>query len=82
MNYSFSERGLTFAAVIIDKILKNGHKTAFIDELGPLELSGRGLFHSYGKMLKCDIDIYTVCRDIYVRPVTELFAISEFRVIN
>lgn len=78
--HSFSKRGLTFAKDIANGILKR-HRVAFIDELGPLELKGRGLFICFKKLCKANLDIYTVCRSSCVKPVTVLFKIKEYFIL-
>ncbi len=79
-DYSFSKRGLTFAENIAESVLKS-HMVAFIDELGPLELKGLGLFSCYKKLCAAKLDIYTVCRNYCVQPVLELFEIEDYEVI-
>ncbi|MDD4296762.1 MAG: nucleoside-triphosphatase [Ruminiclostridium sp.] len=79
-NYSFSKKGLVFAGGIVDGILRS-HKVAFIDELGPLELKGQGLYSCFKKLYRANLDIYAVCRSSCVKPISELFEIKNFTIL-
>ena len=61
-NHSFSETGLRFTEGITESILSSGGP-AFIDELGPLELSGGGILRGTLRLIRGGIPVFAVCRD-------------------
>ena len=75
--YSFSRSGLIFAEGIIDSIL-NDPAPAYIDELGPLELSGRGLCDGFTRLLGTGKDIYAVVRSRCLEDVISKFCITGY----
>lgn len=80
MNYSFSKKGFEFAGNIINIIAQNNLQTAFIDELGPLEIQKEGLYVHFSRLLRRNIDLYVVCRDTCINKIIDLFSISNFTI--
>jgi len=79
VKYSFSREGLLFARGIIDAAIQKHASKVYVDELGPLEMQKKGLYHSFARLLQTDIDIVSVCRDACVKDVIALFSISEYK---
>lgn len=79
-DYSFSRSGLCFTEIIIDKILNNREK-AFIDEIGPLELNGKGIYKGFCRLLQSEKDIYAVVRDKCLPDIINKFNIEKYHVI-
>ena len=49
--FSFFAEGFLFAERIIDDMMLKGTNPVFIDEIGPLELSGKGYCNSFKKII-------------------------------
>ena len=79
-DYSFSASGVHFAESIINREIKNAHPF-FIDELGPLELQGKGLYNGFYELLKTDKDIYAVIRKQCINDIIEEFNVKEYKIL-
>jgi len=78
-NYSFSKQGLEFLNKIVEWILSYNN-TAYIDEIGHLELEKKGLYYPLKKLLESGIIIYAVCRDCCLDKAIEIFNIKDFKI--
>lgn len=81
-DYSFSEKGLVFADAVVSDILEKGTEPVFIDEIGPLELSGRGFHGLLRRCLDREAELYLCVRDTCVEEVREAFGIIEAEIIH
>lgn len=79
--YHFSKAGVDFARDIIDDIIANGIGPIFIDEIGPLELAGKGFAPILKKALETGKDIYVSIRIHCVEDVIKAFNIRDHRII-
>lgn len=75
--YSFSEEGFAFARSIVLNTIRDRIEPVFIDELGPLELEGKGFHNIFLMLMKEAKDVYVVIRESCV-----LMAIKEFSIRN
>jgi nucleoside-triphosphatase THEP1 len=80
--FSFSKRAFEFAGKIIDEIIKKNINPVFIDEIGPLELQGKGFCPMLGKILKTQKDIYIVVRSHCVEDVIKRFNIQGYKILT
>ena len=80
--FCFSKRAFEFAGKIIDEIIEENINPVFIDEIGPLELQGKGFCPMLEKILKTQKDIYMVVRSHCVDAVINGFAIKNYEIIK
>jgi nucleoside-triphosphatase THEP1 len=83
--YSFSGAGFSFADEIIKEAMQNESDPLYIDEIGPLELQGKG----FSGILKLAIskasgqkEIYITVRDSCLDAVIKKFAISQYKTVS
>jgi nucleoside-triphosphatase THEP1 len=75
--FSFSQRALNFAEEIIDELLSNNISPVYMDEIGPVELDGKGFCELLRKALHTDIDLYITVRQSCVDAVVKKFNIRK-----
>lgn len=80
--YCFSQAAVEFAHRIIDDIIDQDTGPVFIDEVGPLELSGKGFAPLLKKALRTRKDIYIAVRNFCVSDVIETFHIRDYEIIK
>ncbi len=80
--FSFSSAGLLFARHITQNAILNHAGRFYLDEVGPLELSGQGFNHLLEALLGADIDLVVVVRTTLLPKVIETFNISSYRLID
>jgi nucleoside-triphosphatase THEP1 len=73
-HFSFSEEGFKRGEEIVIEALESGVKAIFLDEIGKLELEGRGFAHLIGRCLKAGADLYIGCRKMNIEAIREEFA--------
>ncbi|MEW6712832.1 MAG: nucleoside-triphosphatase, partial [Candidatus Riflebacteria bacterium] len=56
-NYSFDARGLAFAEKIAENAIERETGLFYLDEIGPLELQGKGFADLFNKLLQTDIEL-------------------------
>jgi nucleoside-triphosphatase THEP1 len=81
--FSFCAEGFEFAMRIADSALANNCQRFYIDEIGPLELLGKGFFELFGRLLAvADMDLVVAIRSSLVDEVTRKFRLANIRLIN
>ena len=80
--FRFSKRAFEFAGKIIDEIIEKNINPVFIDEIGPLELQGKGFCPMLEKILKTQKDIYIVVRSHCVEDVIKGFNIQDHKILT
>ncbi len=80
--FSFNSAGLLFARHITQNAILNHAGRFYLDEVGPLELSGQGFNHLLEALLGADIDLVMVVRTTLLQRVIETFRISDYRLID
>lgn len=75
-NYSFSEGGMLFATQTVDCIIESHSSPVYLDEIGPLELEGKGLCELLLRMLAVKTDLYITVRSACLQDVMERFQIK------
>lgn len=80
-NFSFSEKGLTFARNIASDVISHGISPVFIDEIGPVELDKKGFYDIFSMLLRAGSQIYTAVRESCVDSVVREFGISAYEII-
>ena len=80
--YSFSKEGAEYAENTINSILKSGIEPIYIDEIGPLELQGKGFHKLFKCCLEANREIYVVIRESCVEAVIKKYNITNYKIIN
>lgn len=80
--YCFSGAAFAFAERIIDDIIEQNISPVFIDEIGPLELAGKGFAPLLKRVLATQRDLYIAVRSACLQGVIETFAIHAPRIIT
>lgn len=80
--FSFSKNGISFAESIVNDILKKDIHPIFIDEIGPLELQGKGFHDIFNTCLKTSADICVVIRESCVGEAIKKFNIANLKKIE
>lgn len=81
-SFSFFEKGFIFASSILDDIINNNIAPAFIDEIGTIELSGKGFHDSFNKILLTDKTVYITVRNRFVESVISHFSLKNYTLIK
>ncbi len=81
-SFSFYEKGFIFASSIIDDIINDNITPAYIDEIGAIELAGKGLHDSFRKILQTDKTIYFAVRNCFVDKVISHFTLKNYTLIK
>ena len=79
--FYFSKRAFEFAGKIIDEIIEENINPVFIDEIGPLELQGKGFCPMLEKILKTPKDVYIVVRSHCVNDAIKKFSIKNYETL-
>ncbi len=80
--FSFSKKGFIFAESIADEMIKGDANPVFIDEIGPLELEGKGFFKILKELLLTEKDIYITVRKSCLKDVIEVFKLERYEIIT
>ena len=80
--YSFFKSGFDFADGIIDDIILKETSPVFIDEIGPIELQGKGHSDRFKKILQTDVTVYFTVRDWCLEQVLLSFSIEKYNLIR
>lgn len=81
--FSFCAEGFEFANDIAKSALANSCRRFYLDEIGPLELMRQGFYELLGLLLQNQPpELVIAVRSYLVKPVIELFGISEYEEIN
>jgi nucleoside-triphosphatase THEP1 len=75
-DHSFSRSGIHFCQAILKNLIDNP-QPCYIDEIGPLELQEKGLFHEFQQILQTKKDIYVVIRNRCLSEVLLKFNIDS-----
>lgn len=80
--YSFSQKALERAEGIIDKAISNKNFPLYIDEIGPVELAGRGFATLLERALKAGCDLCLAVRESCLDDVVQRFGINEYELLR
>lgn len=79
-SFSISGKAIRFAESVIDDIIMKGIEPVYIDEIGTLEIKGKGFNTLLEKVLATKREIFMAVRKNCVEDVIALFAIENCRV--
>ena len=77
--YVLSEKGISFGKNAIRNAIENGSDLIFIDEIGPLERTGKGLSPEAERAIATEKDVIIVIREKMLQEFTSKFPGMEFR---
>lgn len=80
--FKFSQSGFDWAKSLFDTAVKDGDSAFVIDELGKLELNGKGHAELVRSALKSKMDTYLSVRDVNVDEAIRVFDIQDYEIIN
>lgn len=80
--FSFSQKALEMAEGIIKTAIENGVNPLFMDEIGPVELAGKGFASLLEKGIRSGSDLYICARESCVEAVAERYHIQEVMLIK
>lgn len=81
-SFTFSKKALRFAEKIITESINKGVSPVFIDEIGPLELDGKGFSNILREVLDKGENVYLTVRHDCVDKVTQKFSLKKHEVIR
>ncbi|MFZ5952383.1 MAG: nucleoside-triphosphatase [Candidatus Rifleibacteriota bacterium] len=81
-NYSFDARGLAFAEKIAENAIERETGLFYLDEIGPLELQGKGFADLFTRLLLSNIDLMIAVRKPLLEKVTSRFALKNPLIIE
>jgi nucleoside-triphosphatase THEP1 len=81
-DYTISREGILFACDAIEQAVEHGCDLVVIDEVGPLELQGKGLMPAVESALASAIDVLIIVRSSLKEAVQKHFPDYEFTVIT
>lgn len=77
-HYTISKEGISFARGAIERAVRSRCDLVVIDEVGPLELSGRGLMPAVGLALASSADVLIVVRSSLKAALEKRFPDYQF----
>ncbi|MCU0286601.1 MAG: hypothetical protein MUF15_09395 [Acidobacteria bacterium] len=80
--FRFSKAAFIFAGNIIQDIIQRDITPVFIDEIGPLELAGKGFASILQEVLLTPKDVYITVRNHCLEAVLNKFAVREHNLIR
>jgi nucleoside-triphosphatase THEP1 len=80
--FRFSHAGFEWARQLLNSAIEAGAEAFFIDELGKLELNGKGHAELIENALKTGMNLYIAIRDINVKDAVKAFGIGEYALIQ
>lgn len=80
--FSFSVQGLTRGVTIINKAVEKRISPIYIDEIGPVEIEGKGFAQAFVHALHSGLSVVAVCRETLIDGVIARFSITEWRILD
>ncbi len=80
--FRFSYSGFKWARNLLSAAIEAGGKVFFIDELGKLELNGKGHSDLIKEALKTGMNLYISIRDVNVEDAVKTFGIGDYTIIE
>ena len=79
--YRMSLKAFEWARTCLENAIKNGSGSFFIDELGKVEINGKGHADLIRRALAAGMDLYISIRDMNVKSAVKVFNIRDYQVI-
>lgn len=80
--FSFSREGWEFGRQIIESGLENQVSPSFLDEIGPLELAGRGWDAILRRVLLTAPELFIVVRDSCIMEMIRKYRLQEYEIVG
>jgi len=80
--FRFSLSGFEWARQLLESAVEAEAEAFFIDELGKLELNGKGHYELVNNALKSGMNLYISIRDVNVDDAVKTFSIGEYQLIE
>jgi nucleoside-triphosphatase THEP1 len=80
--FLFSGRALVFATGIMNELMNSERTALFMDEIGPLELQGKGFARLLAEALNTGKDLYLTVRTQCVTAVIDQFKMERVELIE
>ncbi len=80
--FTFSSSGFEWARGLLERASEAEAKTFFIDELGKMELNGKGHADLIKSALNSGMDLYIAVRDTNVDDAVKAFGLTGYTVIK
>ena len=80
-NFSFSREGLEYAHQIIREAVEKKRTPIFIDEIGPLELSGKCFDELMKLALSIEADLFITVRDTCLNQVVNRYRLDSYCIV-
>lgn len=80
--FSFDKRGFEFAQKIVDTAILQRRAPFYFDEVGPLELKGKGFSDIFRKLVLARMDLIVAIRFFLVEDVKKTFSLNEIEIVN
>jgi len=81
-NYSFNQAGFDFAEKLAKNAISRQIPHFFLDEIGPLELQGKGFANIFRHLLRSKIDLTVAVRAHLLEKVCKEFNLADYKVIG
>jgi len=78
-NYILNEEGISLGKKAICNAIENGSDLVFIDEIGPLEREGDGIFPEAERAIATEKDVIIIIREKMLDEFITQFSAIEFR---
>lgn len=80
--YVFDSAAFDWAEHEIIRMIEHNIATIFIDEVGILEIEGKGFFSSIEKLLRSKLDCYFTIRDQFIPSFLNRFKITHYQILS
>ncbi|HOO71004.1 MAG TPA: nucleoside-triphosphatase [Spirochaetota bacterium] len=81
-SFSFFRESFIFTASIIDDIIIKGIDPVYIDEIGPLELQGKGHYECFQKIAHSGRTVYCTARNSCLEKIISGFGLKNYSLIR
>lgn len=80
--FLFSEDAFHKASVMLNSLLLNPDiRTVFIDEIGVLEINGKGYSDIFTKALQSDKNIYVVINKKNIEKIVSVYSVKKYEIV-
>lgn len=81
-SFTFRTEAFAMAEKVLSTALREKADSFFIDELGKLEINGKGLAETIHSALKTDMNLYITVREENVKEAVKTFGIKKYEVLS
>jgi nucleoside-triphosphatase THEP1 len=81
-HYSFSIEGFKKAEIICNRAISKPASFFFLDEIGPLELQGKGFMQIFSRLLENEMELVIAVRKPALKEVIKKFNLKNYKIIT